>query len=501
MKRYLLPFAMAFISLTVFSQQYDPVLININGKEITRTEFLSRYNKEGQGVPLKSFLDKFIDDKLKIAEVKSLGVDTTAAFLSQLNAYHKNSSKSYFLNAVAADALQINSKSRNKQNKDLYVVGLHIYKYLPQNTPARQVNKVEQQMDSLHKAIRNNPSVDFSKWVNNYSDDKDTFCICKLEMPEEFEKVVFNLDKDEVSKPFFTPQGIHIVKVLDKKSGLPAKDLASGLRLKNINDEAFLNRIKTESNYVPNQEAFNELRAKGKTDKTLFTIDGNSYTGNDFAYFSMDNTKNLQTRINDFVRKSLYAYENNKLNADHSGFQVSEQEYRDRILMEYIDRRMAAKAQNDNELQDYFNAHKKQYRWDLPRYKGIVIHTKDKKTRKRIKKQLKKVPETQRLDYLERTYNFQSTNEIKAEQGTFAVADNAFVDKRICKVGAFTPIETHPFTLLMGDKVKGQESYEEIRDEVRNDYKNCLEERWISLLRKKSKVEIKQEVLKTVNNH
>ncbi|NDV59936.1 peptidylprolyl isomerase [Bacteroides sp. 519] len=482
MKRYFALIPVVLFSLTVCAQvQRNPVLMRINGKEISLSEFQSQYNKNANRMPLNEYLDLFIDNQLKISEARTLGIDTTTAFVSQLKAYRRQMSKSYFLNNA-----QLQPTGKSKENT--YIEGLHIYKYLPQNTPIKQVSKIEQQMDSLHRAIKTNPSIDFTTLVNQYSHDTDTFCVCRLQMPEEFEKVAFNLNKGEVSAPFFTPQGIHIVKVLDRKKNI------TEAYSRDIQDDAFLNRIKAASGYAPNQNAFDELLAKGETQKTLFTIAGKSYTGNDFAYFSQDNTRSIQLRINDFVRKSLYSYENSRLDLE---FSQAIQAYSDVFLLSGINRRISENIRNEKEIEAYFSDHKKHYRWELPRYKGLVIHTQDKKTGKKIKKQLRKIPEKEQMAFLQRTYN----GTIIAEQGTFAVAQNGFVDKMVFKVGSYTPIKTHPFTVLVGRKVKGPESYEEVREVVISDYQKDWEERWLSHLRKKSKVEINQEVLKTVNNH
>ena len=58
-----------------------------------------------------------------------------------------------------------------------------------------------------------------------------------------------------------------------------------------------------------------------------------------------------------------------------------------------------------------------------------------------------------------------------------------------------------PFTAVLGKKVKAPDDYREVKDRVVTDYRNCLEKQWITRLRTSAKVEINQEVLKTVNNH
>ena len=70
--------------------------------------------------------------------------------------------------------------------------------------------------------------------------------------------------------------------------------------------------------------------------------------------------------------------------------------------------------------------------------------------------------------------------------------------KKSSKRGKLT---SFPFTTFLGEKVKGPETYQEVRGLLVGDYQNYLEERWIAQLRSTAKVEINQEVLKTVNNH
>ena len=90
---------------------------------------------------------------------------------------------------------------------------------------------------------------------------------------------------------------------------------------------------------------------------------------------------------------------------------------------------------------------------------------------------------------------------MQAEQGLFAPGDNAYVDEEIFKKGKTEPMTSFPFTAFLGEKVKGPETYQEVRGLLVGDYQNYLEERWIAQLRSTAKVEINQEVLKTVNKH
>jgi peptidyl-prolyl cis-trans isomerase SurA len=94
-----------------------------------------------------------------------------------------------------------------------------------------------------------------------------------------------------------------------------------------------------------------------------------------------------------------------------------------------------------------------------------------------------------------------SVPEIKLEQGFFVEGSNKYVDKIIFKKGDFVPLEAFPYTIVIGEKVKGPDSYNDVRGPLVVDYQEYLESLWMDHLRAKGKVEINQEVLKTVNNH
>ena len=126
-----------------------------------------------------------------------------------------------------------------------------------------------------------------------YSDDKQRRWIDCLETTSEFEDVAFSLAKGTVSQPFFTPEGIHILKVIDREEAFAYEDvsgrLIERLRRKEILDKgtaAMLDRLKRSWQYTPNQAAMVVLLTKGRTEQNLFTIDGQAYTGAMFTQFA-----------------------------------------------------------------------------------------------------------------------------------------------------------------------------------------------------------------------
>ena len=114
---------------------------------------------------------------------------------------------------------------------------------------------------------------------------------------------------------------------------------------------------------------------------------------------------------------------------------------------------------------------------------------------------LKKVPEKEWADQLRQTFNTSGTEKIQVEQGIFADGDNKYIDKLVFKKGGFDPVMSYPFTIVVGEKMKGPDDYREVIEQVRKDYRSYLDTCWARELREFGKVEINQEVLKTVNNN
>lgn len=180
----------------------------------------------------KRFLKQFVDFKLKVFAAEKAGMDTTRAFSTELSEYRQQLSRSYFANEISSSApiRSMYDKARIN-NRSGEVLVSHIFRRLPQNVSRAVLEKSQQQMDSIYNLLKNNDR-DFKYCVNAFSDDKKTFWVSWLQMPSEFEDIVFALKPGTFSAPFFTPQGIHIVKVLDRKELPPFDDMKDEISLR-----------------------------------------------------------------------------------------------------------------------------------------------------------------------------------------------------------------------------------------------------------------------------
>ena len=514
MKRNLLTGWFCLLSFVAFAQE-EPVLMRINGKEVLRSEFeyfYRRYaDKAGSGISPEKYAGIFIQSKLRVEAARAAGLDTASVFRRRQEEWRARLVESYLTDRQVMDSC-MRALYRNGGLQELgeQVQVMQVFRRLPQTITPRRLEEEKNRMDSIRQMMRKQPDSDFARWVQLYSDEVGSRWVTRLQTTEEFEKVAFSLAKGEISEPFFTPEGIHILKVTDRK-GMPAYEdvydkLAERLRRgENLDKstEAVVDRLKREWRYVPVREGIEELSAKGRTGRVLFTIDGQPYSGELFRQFAASHPQALKRQLDGFIAKSLLDYEAGNLERKYPEIRFILQEAAENYLVAAINRRKIDwPAMNDRAgLATYFKFHTSDYRWERPRYKGIVLHCADKKTARRAKKLLKKIPEEKWAEVLCQTFNTSGAEKIKVEQGVFADGDNEYVDKLVFKKGGFTPLMSYPFTAVAGRKQKGPDDYREVIDRVREDYRNYLDMYWTRELKDSAKIEIYPEVLKTVNNN
>lgn len=516
MKRSLLLGWVCALGITLFAQE-DPILMRINGKEVPRSEFEYFYQLhcEGANVKLspKDYAEIFINRKLKVAAARIVGLDTLSSFRKAQEAYRTELLKSYLTDERVTDScarVSYNKMKTNARGGEVQV--MQIFKYLPQNITPSRLRADQARMDSLYQVIKNEAGVnkDFSLLVDQFSDDKQCRWIKYLQTTSEFEDVAFSLTKGEVSQPFLTPAGIHILKVVDRREK-PSFETVRDELTERMNrgetgmdkgTEILVERLKKEYQYTANTSGIEELFSGGETGQALFTIEGKAYTGEMFKRFASSRPQALKRQLDGFIAKSVLEYEKSNVERKHPEVRYANRANEENALIAQISRqKVDLPADNDRAgLATYFKFHQEDYHWETPRYRGAVLHCADKKTAKQAKKIAKKVPEKEWADTLKKALNTVGEEKIKVEQGTFAEGDNKYIDKLVYKKGSFEPISSYPFTVVVGKKQKGPSEYREVIDQLRKDYRNHLDVRWTQELRASGKVEINQEDLKTVNN-
>lgn len=404
------------------------VLFRIDGEETSVEEFEHYYTQvyAASRVSVEQFLPHFLYYKLKVADAKRQSWDTITDFRLQCSALQNEILKS--------EERGVPQKQDTLLN---WVRFRQISFLLPQHASSEQERVARQRIDSVYTALKN--GIPFEKLAQSYvkvplpSPYLDGEWIPERCLIKEFTGQLNTLKKGNYSAPFFSPLGIHIVYLLDRRQGVYPSETTGNANMQKVADSGLTERKDSLLN---------------KTRMELCQV-------------------------------------------------------ADGLLAAYWDKRHGGtKSGNisDKELQNYFESHKNDYAWDLPHFKGGVIHCLNKKVASKLKKRLKKCPLNK---WNEEISAFSQENpewKVVVETGLFQIGTNPYVDKLAFKCGHFTPRTDLPYAFVLGKRLKkGPEDFQDVRDEVQRDYRLWMERTQMEELKRGFRIEINQDILKTVN--
>jgi peptidyl-prolyl cis-trans isomerase SurA len=348
----------------------------------------------------------------------------------------------------------------------------------------------------------------------------------------EFENVAFSLENiGEVSVPFETEFGWHIMKLLDKQGVATFEEMKPELEVKvkrdsrsQLIDNSIVSKLKIRYNVTDEQPALSYFESiltqeyfVGKwqipedftANKTLIVIDSKTLTYDDFGQylFKMQrkaySKKNIHDIVNEeyqnFLGQNLIMYQEENLENESEDFANIVNEYRDGLLLfELMETEIWNTSSTDSlEIQNYYNANKANYFWD-ERVDAVVASSSDKAIIKRVKKLLEagKTIEDIKLEInVEGEVHVIFSTGIM-ETGHQALPKGLIFEKGVSKIynhnDAFVVVQIKEVLL---ETVK---TYEETKGQVISDYQKYKEEVWLNELKKKYPVVINERVLNKV---
>ena len=461
----------ALLCANAMAQNNDPVIMTINGKNITRSEFEYSYNKNNSdGVidkkSVKEYVPLYVDFKLKVAAAEEARYDTISSIRKELLGY-----KEQMVLPTIVDSAFIEREARityentaKRFGSDDMLTASHILVLVRQDASEADAAKAKQRIDSIYNVLKG--GADFATVAKACSDDKGSAQnggslgqFGKGMMIPDFEKAAYALKKGEMSAPVKSTVGWHIIKMEDRHPFEPYE-------FHHDNIIKFLE-----------QRGVKEASANNYID-------------------SIAKQKNVSR---DAVIEQLC----DDLMAKDSDLKYLSQEYYDGTLMyEICKDQIWDKAKADEAgLEAFFNNNKKNYTWDAPRFCGVIVHAKDDATLAAAKKALKGVPETEWSKTLTSTFNNDTVKLVRVERGIYKKGDNANVDKLMFKTGELKPTKGFESTGVIGKVYKKPRTYRDVRGQVLTDYQTQLEVEWLQGLRNKYKVEVNDAVVETVNAH
>ena len=339
----------------------------------------------------------------------------------------------------------------------------HIMKMMPRGNEGVAWD-AKKAIDSLYQVVKE--GADFAEVATAHSDDKgsavrggDLGWFGRGMMVQPFENITFDMQPGEMSEPFPTRFGWHFVKLYEKRGIQPLDSMRQQL----------LMQIKRDVRYREAEKSFiKKTRAE----------------------------YNLPAEMSD---EDVKAYADAHLEEKHADLRNLVREYHDGILLFDVSlREVWDKANKDTEgLAAYFKAHKKEYTWDEPRYKGFVIYAKNEAVAKVAKQIAKTANPDSVMSLINQRVNIDSVQYVKVERGLWVEGKNGAVDKYAFKnkEADYTASEEFPVVWTVGKVLKAPQEYTDVRSQVTTDYQDHLEKQWVATLREKYPVVVNEEVL------
>jgi len=414
----------------------------------------------------------------------------------------------------------------------------HILMRIPANATASDSAAVAAKAQDVYQRILNGE--DFARMAEQNSDDKSTatkggilpwFGANKM-IPEFIKEISALKDINDITKPFSSSFGWHIVKLVDRKPIGSYEDNLSDLKQSltrndraKKSEEALLNKIKKEYKYSEKLKSRDDfykvvtdtifaggwdVKQAENLNKTIFTLGRRNYSQQEFAQYLAKNQRKrskedikvfVNTMFDAFTNEKCLEYEDSQLESKYPEFRMLVKEYRDGILLfELTDQKIWSKAVKDTiGLEQFYKANAANYMWDKRLDATIyTLTTKDAKVLADARKAIMKgITDNELLEMV----NTDSTTFLTIDRRKFQKGDNPQIDGIEWKTGMATETVTDDnVTMIMVHEVLKPEvkMLNEARGLITADYQNYLEQAWIKELRAKYPFEVNEAVLSSI---
>ncbi len=411
----------------------------------------------------------------------------------------------------------------------------HILKLFPRGNNVDNSPEQKAAIDSIYNALLN--GADFDELAKVESEDPGSArnggrlpAFGAGRMVPEFEEMSFSLADGELSKPFATSYGWHVVKRIEGKGVGTFEDNKESLAKAINNDErgtmpvkACLDRLKKQYKASVNNKGLEKVMDMvaangGQLDSALvdrlsadntvvFTVNKQNHT----IAECIDRVKvtvpikmeSARMYITDAVNRTMddatFDVERDNLAMQYPEYRNLVNEYRDGMLLfEVSNRNVWEKASKDKEgLEKFFQANRNKYTWEKPKYKGMMVFTPNDSVENAVKAYIAEttIEPSKLSDELKAKFG----RDVKVEKVIAAHGDNAIVDA--AAFGDPKPEPTGRWTNYFawgGNILEAPEEASDVRGLVTTDYQAQLEQEWVASLRERYPYKVNTKVLDTL---
>lgn len=419
------------------------------------------------------------------------------------------------------------------------VKAAHILK-LTQGKDAAGKAKAKAEIDSIYEVVIKNPA-QFGLMATKYSEDPGSArnggqlnWFGTGQMVAEFDSVAFSLANGDISRPFETSYGYHIILKQDsrdipslnqiKPSVISNLSKPSDPRFKMIRkrqNERLSKKHKAKINEKTLAAIHQSLSRAGLDslylanwttmpdgNMPIASVDGKTSTVKDFLNKYPKMQESNPDAAKELLDDRLDAYFNSLLlNAEEDVLAQEQPEYRN-LLKEYVDgsllyevsvRKVWDKAAQDSEgLKNYFERNKANYKWTEPHVKGYLVQTVNDSVADLIRNRASQI----NPDNLVNTIREEFKGSAAIDKVLLAKGSNAIVDYLVFN-GPEVKSNNSKFAVsfMINPRIIAEpEEVNDVKGLVTSDYQNEYQEKWENELRNKYPVTVNEKVLKSLKN-
>lgn len=234
-------------STTQAQAQADGTVGSVGSHEVTYSELVNSYSKGNNSQillsDLKNYLPLYLDYKAKLMFARDNGYFADSTILSEHNMYSKQAAYAHWLNNEIKPTLF----EQFFERAQVEMKSFHVLISVPQNATKEQEQEIINKLKEAKKEIKAGVDLQevdkkYSTFRGNRSMGGDLPWVSAGMLVKEFEDQLFNLEVGDVSEPFKTQFGYHIILLQDIRDRQPAKEV-SHIFVRPSNDSTALNKI------------------------------------------------------------------------------------------------------------------------------------------------------------------------------------------------------------------------------------------------------------------
>ncbi len=259
--------------------QENQTLMQLGKRNVSPQEFEQMYVKNLDLIQdpaqkdIDNYLDLFIKYKLELADAYAKKYDRDPKLQRELQMYRRDLAKKYLSDDEIINHLV--KEAYNRMKTDVHVAHI-LVRVAPGASPADTL-KAYQKIEAIYKKAKS--GTDFGQLALKYSEDPsvkynkgDLDYINVFNTVYPFETAAYQTPVGQISKPFRTRFGYHIVKVLDKRPARGEVEVAHIMTTdnrKNTNEADAKTRIyQIYEQLKQNKAKFEDLARKFSDDKS-----------------------------------------------------------------------------------------------------------------------------------------------------------------------------------------------------------------------------------------